>query len=53
MQYEKVKTFFEDTKSNGYKFAIGEPEVKSGKGCKQAERYDSCLRHNTDHTLPR
>ncbi|KAF2770265.1 aldehyde dehydrogenase [Teratosphaeria nubilosa] len=32
MQYEKVKTFFEDTKSNGYKFAVGEPDVAAGKG---------------------
>ncbi|KAK1084927.1 hypothetical protein LTR33_002388 [Friedmanniomyces endolithicus] len=32
MQYEKVKTFFEDSKSHGYKFAVGEPEVGAGKG---------------------
>ncbi|KAK5129278.1 hypothetical protein LTR08_003634 [Meristemomyces frigidus] len=32
MQYEKVKSFFEDTKKAGYKFAVGEPEQKSEKG---------------------
>jgi acyl-CoA reductase-like NAD-dependent aldehyde dehydrogenase len=32
MQYEKVKTFFEDSKKEGYKFALGEPEVPTGKG---------------------
>jgi acyl-CoA reductase-like NAD-dependent aldehyde dehydrogenase len=32
MQYEKVKSFFEDSKAKGYKFAVGEPEVTSGKG---------------------
>jgi acyl-CoA reductase-like NAD-dependent aldehyde dehydrogenase len=32
MQYEKVKTFFEDSKKNGYKFAVGESEVAPGKG---------------------
>ncbi|KAK3645392.1 hypothetical protein LTR56_009119 [Elasticomyces elasticus] len=32
MQYEKVKTFFEDSKSHGYKFAVGEPEVSRSKG---------------------
>jgi acyl-CoA reductase-like NAD-dependent aldehyde dehydrogenase len=32
MQYDKVKTFFEDTKKNGYKFAIGEPDVQKSKG---------------------
>ena len=31
-QYEKVKTFFEDTKSKGYKFAVGDSEVAPGKG---------------------
>jgi acyl-CoA reductase-like NAD-dependent aldehyde dehydrogenase len=32
MQYEKVKSFFEDSKAKGYKFAVGEPKVTSGKG---------------------
>ena len=32
MQYEKVKGFFQDTKEKGYKFAVGEPDVASGKG---------------------
>ncbi|KXL51221.1 hypothetical protein M433DRAFT_6988 [Acidomyces richmondensis BFW] len=32
MQYERVKGFFEDTKAKGYKFAVGEPDVKPGKG---------------------
>ncbi|EMC98656.1 hypothetical protein BAUCODRAFT_30926 [Baudoinia panamericana UAMH 10762] len=32
MQYDKVKTFFEDTKRNGYKFAVGEPDVAKGNG---------------------
>lgn len=32
MQYEKVKSFFEDSKSNGYKFAVGEADVPSSKG---------------------
>jgi len=32
MQYEKVKTFFADTKKNGYKFAYGEPEIQPSKG---------------------
>jgi acyl-CoA reductase-like NAD-dependent aldehyde dehydrogenase len=32
MQYEKVKTFFEDSKTKGYKFAVGEPEVAATKG---------------------
>ena len=32
MQFEKVKTFFEDTKNSGYKFAVGEPDQKSDKG---------------------
>lgn len=32
MQYEKVKGFFEDTKNNGYKFAVGEPDVAKSKG---------------------
>lgn len=32
MQYEKVKTFFEDSKQHGYKFAVGEPDVSNEKG---------------------
>jgi acyl-CoA reductase-like NAD-dependent aldehyde dehydrogenase len=32
MQYERVKTFFEDSKKNGYKFAAGEDSVEEGKG---------------------
>lgn len=32
MQYEKVKEFFADSKAKGYKFAVGEPDVASGKG---------------------
>lgn len=32
MQYEKIKGFFADTKAKGYKFAVGEPDVASGKG---------------------
>ncbi|CAK1356897.1 unnamed protein product [Cercospora beticola] len=32
MQYEKVKTYFEDTKKQGYKFAVGSEEVQAGKG---------------------
>jgi acyl-CoA reductase-like NAD-dependent aldehyde dehydrogenase len=32
MQYEKVKTFFEDSKKNGYKFAVGESDVQPSKG---------------------
>jgi acyl-CoA reductase-like NAD-dependent aldehyde dehydrogenase len=32
MQYEKVKTFFEDSKTKGYKFAAGEPDVAASKG---------------------
>lgn len=32
MQYEKVKGYFEDSKKQGYKFAVGEPEVNAGKG---------------------
>ena len=31
MQYEKVKTFFEDGKKNGYKFAAGQENVEEGK----------------------
>jgi len=32
MQYEKVQEFLADSKKNGYKFALGEPEVQSSKG---------------------
>lgn len=32
MQYEKVKEFFADSKSKGYKFAVGEPDVAASKG---------------------
>jgi len=32
MQFEKVKTFFEDSKAKGYKFAVGESDVKPEKG---------------------
>jgi acyl-CoA reductase-like NAD-dependent aldehyde dehydrogenase len=32
MQYEKVKTFFDDSKSKGYKFALGSAEVPSSGG---------------------
>lgn len=32
MQYEKVKTFFEDSKKNGYKFVAGTDSVEEGKG---------------------
>lgn len=32
MQYEKVKTFFKDTKDKGYTFALGNGDVKSSKG---------------------
>lgn len=32
MQYEKVKTFFEDSKKQGYKFAQGADTVASSKG---------------------
>jgi acyl-CoA reductase-like NAD-dependent aldehyde dehydrogenase len=32
MQYEKVKTFFDDSKAQGYKFALGEGAVPSSKG---------------------
>jgi acyl-CoA reductase-like NAD-dependent aldehyde dehydrogenase len=31
-QYEKVKTFFEDSKKKGYKFALGEPDIAQSKG---------------------
>jgi len=32
MQYEKVKTFFKDTKDKGYKFALGNGDVDTSKG---------------------
>jgi len=32
MQYEKVKTFFKDTKDHGYKFALGSGDVPETKG---------------------
>ena len=32
MQYEKVKTFFADTKSKNYKFALGSGDVPDSKG---------------------
>jgi acyl-CoA reductase-like NAD-dependent aldehyde dehydrogenase len=32
MQYERVKGFFEDSKSKGYTFAAGEPDVAASKG---------------------
>ncbi|KAF2128189.1 aldehyde dehydrogenase [Dothidotthia symphoricarpi CBS 119687] len=32
MQYERVKGFFEDSKSKGYKFAAGEPDIAASKG---------------------
>lgn len=32
MQYEKVQQFFQDTKKNGYKFAVGPDEVEKSKG---------------------
>ncbi|KAM0719663.1 hypothetical protein Q7P37_003794 [Cladosporium fusiforme] len=32
MQYEKVKEFFEDTRKNGYKFAVGAETVSGDKG---------------------
>ena len=32
MQYEKVKTFFIDTKAHGYKFALGSGDVEESKG---------------------
>ncbi|USW53787.1 Putative aldehyde dehydrogenase domain, aldehyde/histidinol dehydrogenase [Septoria linicola] len=32
MQYEKVKSYFSDTKKQGYKFAVGPEEVAAGKG---------------------
>jgi acyl-CoA reductase-like NAD-dependent aldehyde dehydrogenase len=32
MQYEKVKSYFADSKAKGYKFAVGEPDIESTKG---------------------
>lgn len=32
MQYERVKSFFADSKKNGYKFAAGGPDVSESKG---------------------
>ncbi|OAL39080.1 hypothetical protein AYO20_01831 [Fonsecaea nubica] len=32
MQYEKVKTFFKDTKEHGYKFALGSGDVPDNQG---------------------
>jgi acyl-CoA reductase-like NAD-dependent aldehyde dehydrogenase len=32
MQYERVKSFFKDTKEKGYKFALGNAEVESSAG---------------------
>jgi len=32
MQYEKVQQFFQDSKKNGYKFAVGTDEVDKSKG---------------------
>src|ERR1700712_4996039 len=32
MQYEKVKSFFKDTKDHGYKFALGSGDVKESNG---------------------
>ena len=32
MQYERVKSFFKDTKEKGYKFALGEGDVADSKG---------------------
>lgn len=32
MQYNKVKSFFKDTKDHGYKFAMGSGEVEESKG---------------------
>jgi len=32
MQYDRVKGFFEDSKSKGYKFAVGEPDISASKG---------------------
>jgi acyl-CoA reductase-like NAD-dependent aldehyde dehydrogenase len=32
MQYERVKTFFDDSSSNGYRFATGKKAVESTKG---------------------
>jgi acyl-CoA reductase-like NAD-dependent aldehyde dehydrogenase len=32
MQYERVKGFFADSKANGHKFAVGEPDISASKG---------------------
>lgn len=32
MQFEKVKNMFKDSKDQGYKFAVGEPDISSSKG---------------------
>jgi len=32
MQFERVKGFYEDSKSKGYKFVAGGPDIPSGKG---------------------
>lgn len=32
MQYERVKSFFKDTKDHGYKFALGSGDVEESKG---------------------
>jgi len=32
MQYERVKSFFQDTKTHGYKFALGSGDVEETKG---------------------
>lgn len=32
MQYEKVQQFFQDSKKNGYKFAVGAQEVEKSNG---------------------
>ncbi|KNG46698.1 aldehyde dehydrogenase [Stemphylium lycopersici] len=32
MQYDRVKGFFEDSKTKGYKFAAGEPDIAASKG---------------------
>ncbi|KAF1971557.1 aldehyde dehydrogenase [Bimuria novae-zelandiae CBS 107.79] len=32
MQYEKVKGIFNDSKTKGYKFAVGEPDISFSKG---------------------
>lgn len=32
MQYERVKSFFEDSRESGYKFVVGDNSVEEGKG---------------------